>query len=322
MRLRPSASLTKFHWGNFLWISAVHIIAFSTCWYYFTWQAFILFVFLFYMVGMVGITFGFHRLLSHKGFKTNRFIENFAAFCGTLACQGGPVSWIGQHRVHHAYSDQPEDPHDIHKGFWHSHVGFIFNRRYDLDNYDEVSQYCPDIAKRKWFVFLDKYMIPIQFVFGFSLYPLGGLLGHAPGFDYYNAMSFIIWGVFVRLVAGYHVTWLVNSATHKWGSRPNITTDESRNNWWVGLLAFGEGWHNNHHAQPRSARHGWRWWQFDQTWILISTLKFFGLVTKVELPKDPATLNSKPTLKQHYEQYLQKLPLEISPKKALRSQAK
>jgi fatty-acid desaturase len=295
MKLRKAASITKFHWGNFLWISAVHIIAIAFCWIFFTWQALIAFFVMHYLVLMVGITFGFHRLLSHKSFKTKRFIEYFAALCGTLACQGGPISWVGQHRVHHAFSDQDGDPHDIHKGFWHSHIGFIMNRREDLNDISEVSHYCPDIARVPFYQFLEKYMIPIQFVVGFSLFGLGGLLGHAHGFDIFNGLSFIIWGIFVRLTLGYHSTWFVNSATHKWGSRPNKTTDLSCNNWWVGIIAFGEGWHNNHHAQPRSARHGWTWWQFDQTWLLISTLKLVGLVNDVHLPRIEQKNTSQPT---------------------------
>lgn len=285
MKLRDTAAFTKFHWPNFIWITAVHVAALALSWYFFTWQAFFVFLVLHYLVGMVGITFGFHRLLSHKGFKANPFIENMAAICGTLACQGGPISWIGQHRVHHAHSDQPGDPHDINKGFWHSHIGFIFNRRQDLDEIAETSHYCPDIAKRKFMLFLEKNMIPVQVVFSLALFGLGGLFGHAHGFDFFNAASVLVWGTFVRLVVGYHVTWLVNSATHTWGSRPNVTTDKSCNNWWVGILAFGEGWHNNHHAQPRAARHGWHWWQLDQTWIFISILKLFKLVSNITLPK-------------------------------------
>ena len=292
MKLRESASITKFHWGNFLWITAVHISAFSLCWYFFTWQAFVAFLFMHTLVLMVGITFGFHRLLTHKGFKTNRFIENFSALCGTLACQGGPISWIGQHRVHHAYSDQKEDPHDINKGFFHSHIGFIFNRREDLNDIEELAHYCPDIARRPFFQFLEKFMIPIQFAAAFVLFGIGGLIGQTHGFNFFSATSFIIWGILVRLVAGYHATWLVNSATHKWGTRPNVTNDLSRNNWWVGIIAFGEGWHNNHHAQPRVARHGWTWWQFDATWILISTLKAVKLVKNVELPKVNSNIKS------------------------------
>jgi stearoyl-CoA desaturase (delta-9 desaturase) len=245
---------------------------------------------------MVGITFGFHRLLAHKGFKTSSLIQNFAAFCGTMACQGGPISWVGQHRVHHAYSDQAEDPHDMNKGFWHSHIGFIFNRRGDLDAIQEVAHYCPDLAKNKYFMFLENNMIPIQIAIGLLLLLLGGILGNHGTFDWYSAISFLVWGVFVRLVTVYHVTWLVNSATHKWGSRPNATLDDSRNNWWVGLLAFGEGWHNNHHAQPRAARHGWLWWQFDQTWMMISVLKFFKMINNIRLPNQkPQPADSAPT---------------------------
>lgn len=307
MKLRESANTTKFHWGNFLWITAVHLIALSTCWYFFTWQAFFVFLVMHYLVGMVGITFGFHRLLSHKGFKANPVVEFLGAFFGTLACQGGPISWIGQHRVHHAYSDQPEDPHDINKGFWHSHIGFIFNRREDLNNTNEVAQYCPDIAKRKTYQFLESYMIPVQFAVGVFLFGLGGLLGAAHGFDFFNAASFVVWGIFIRLVAGYHVTWLVNSATHKWGSRPNTTTDLSCNNWWVGILAFGEGWHNNHHAQPRAARHGWHWWQLDQTWIFITILKQFKLVSHIVLPKVLAV----PSKKQNFAKDLKNIIPEV-----------
>ncbi len=285
MKLRESSHKINFNWTNFLWISIVHLVAIVASWHFFTWKALIVFFIMHYLVGMVGITFGFHRLLTHKSLKAHPFVTNIAAFFGTLACQGGPISWIGQHRVHHAYSDQNEDPHNINVGFWHSHIGFIFNRRLDLDKVSEVAHYCPDIAQNRYFMFLERYMIPLQFAVGIVLIALGGLLGSGAGFDMHSAISFGIWGTFVRLVAGYHVTWLVNSATHKWGTRPNATTDLSCNNWWVAILAFGEGWHNNHHAQPRVARHGWHWWQLDQTWILISGLKVFKLVDKITLPK-------------------------------------
>jgi stearoyl-CoA desaturase (delta-9 desaturase) len=298
MKLRDSANITKFSWRNFLWISIVHLIAVSLGWYYFTWSAFVIFIVLHYLTGMYGITFGFHRLLSHKSFKAALPVEYSAAFFGTLACQGGPISWVGQHRVHHAFSDKSEDPHNINKGFWHSHIGFIFNRRADLNSSEEVAHYCPDIAKNKYYMFLEKNMIPIQFVVGFLLLGLGGLIGSSPGFDWHNALSFTIWGVFVRLVTIYHVTWFVNSATHKWGTRPIPTNDESRNNWWVGILAFGEGWHNHHHAQPRSARHGWKWWQFDQTWLFINLLESLKLLKDVKRP-NTSILNASVQAAQH-----------------------
>lgn len=301
MKVRQSANQFRFNWYNFIWIGTVHLCAITLCWSFFTWQSFFLFLAMVYLTGMVGITFGFHRLLSHKSFKTTSFIEKCAAFCGTLCCQGGPISWVGQHRVHHAFSDQELDPHNIKQGFWHSHIGYIFNRRHDLDNLNEVAHYCPDIAKQRYFWFLEKNMVLIQVAVGIFFGAIGGILGQQRGFDWHSAISFVTWGIFVRLVVVYHITWFVNSATHKWGSRPNKTTDESRNNWWVGILAFGEGWHNNHHAQPRSARHGWEWWQLDQTWILISILKKWGLVSDIKLP-NPA----QPTAKSS-------LPVEVTP---------
>jgi len=284
MKLRATAQITKFNWYNFIWITSVHIIALSLCWKFFTWPAFFAFIAMYYITGMIGITFGFHRLLTHKALKAVPFVENFAAFCGTLACQGGPISWVGQHRVHHAHSDTQGDPHNIKEGFWHSHVGYIFNRREDLNDLKEVAYYCPDISKNKFFWFLEYNMVPVQFAVGFLLFLIGGFVGEKPGFDWHSGTSFVVWGTFMRLVIGYHITWLVNSATHTWGSQPNKSGDESRNNWWVGILAFGEGWHNNHHAQPRTARHGWTWWQLDQTWIFISILKMFHLVSDLKLP--------------------------------------
>jgi fatty-acid desaturase len=284
MKLRASAQQTRFSWKNFLWILGVHLIAVVGCILFWSWQGFFVFVAMSYVAGMIGITFGFHRLLTHKGFKTPRFIENIAAFCGTLACQGGPISWVGQHRVHHAYSDQEEDPHNIKRGFWYSHILFLFERRQDLDSSEEVAHYCPDIAARPFLQFLEKNMIVIQFAVGIALFIMGGFFGNSQVvFDFYYATSWMVWGIFVRLVWGYHITWLVNSATHSWGSRPNETRDESRNNWWVGILAFGEGWHNNHHAQPRAARHGWKWWQLDQTWMFICALKYAGLIKDIKL---------------------------------------
>jgi len=289
MRLRPSAEITRPSWKNIIWITLVHIVAVSFAVPYFSWQAVVCLAFMHYLVGMFGITFGFHRLLTHKAFAVPRWLENFTAFVGTLACQGGPISWVAAHRNHHMYSDRAEDPHDATRGFWYSHVGWIFNRRQDLDQFEEFQHYAPDLAARPFFRFLENYMIPIQFAFGGVLFPLGGAVGYlsgtATGFDWHMATAFIVYGTFIRLVTGYHVTWFVNSAAHAWGQTPNSTNDLSKNSWWVALVSFGEGWHNNHHAQPRSARHGWEWWQFDQTWVLIRTLETFGLVSGIVEPK-------------------------------------
>lgn len=286
MKLDPSSKIVKFNWKNFLWITLVHVFAFVFSWQYFSLSALFAFLFLYYLTGMIGITFGFHRLLTHKGFYAPGWLKKIAATCGTLCCQGGPISWIGQHRLHHVYSDTPNDPHNAKRGFWYSHIGYIFWRREDLNNVDICARYCPDISKNSFYRFLEDFMIPLQFLFGIVLLLVGGFFfGETKGFDSYQAMSFVTWGVFVRLVVVYNVTWLINSASHLWGGKPNKTKDEARNNLLTSLLSFGEGWHNNHHAQPRSARHGWYWYQFDPTWILICVLKFFGIVKNVQVPR-------------------------------------
>jgi stearoyl-CoA desaturase (delta-9 desaturase) len=290
MKLRSSWQQSEFSWRNVLWIGAVHLIALVGAVPYFSWAGFATFILFYYITGMIGITFGFHRLLAHHGFHAPRWLENFAALCGTLACQGGPINWIGTHRVHHAYSDTPRDPHDVTKGFWYAHFGWLVNLRCDLAQFDEYKHYAPDLAKRPFFVFLENYMIHLQVVLGLSLFALGGtVFAAAPtGFDFHMAMSFTIWGIFVRMIAMYHVTWCVNSVAHMFGDNANRIGDHSKNNAIIGVLAFGEGWHNNHHAHARFARHGWRWWQLDQTWIMIRALEILGVVKNVVRPTEEA----------------------------------
>ena len=302
MRLHSKSKIVKFNWKNFLWISLVHIIAVVYSWQYFSIPALLSFVFLYYLTGMIGITFGFHRLLTHKGFYAPGWIKKIAATCGTLACQGGPISWIGSHRLHHIYSDTAADPHNARRGFWYSHIGYIFFRREDLNDVKICGTYCPDISKNTFYNFLERFMIPLQFVLGVILILVGGFFfGTAKGFDSYSAMSFATWGIFVRLVVVYNVTWLINSASHLWGKEPNKTNDNSKNNVLTSLLAFGEGWHNNHHSQPRSARHGWLWYQFDPTWLLICSLRSLGLIKNVQLPRlkeEPKTNETESPIKQ------------------------
>jgi stearoyl-CoA desaturase (delta-9 desaturase) len=286
MKLRASWQQTEFSWRNVLWIGAVHLIAIAGAIPFFSWQGLIAFGILYYVTGMLGITFCFHRLLTHHGYTAPRWLENFTALCGTLACQGGPINWVATHRIHHAYSDTPRDPHDITKGFWHSHAGWLVNLRCDIAHFDEYKHYAPDLVKRPFMLFLENNMIFVQVLLGVSLFLLGGFVfgDVAGGFDLFMGLSFIVYGIFVRMVAVYHITWFVNSASHTWGDNANKISDHSKNNWWVALLAFGEGWHNNHHAHARFARHGWHWWQFDQTWILIRCLEAVGILKDVVRP--------------------------------------
>lgn len=228
---------------------------------------------LYWITGGIGITLGFHRLVSHRSFQTPKWLEYCLIFCGTLACQGGPIDWIGLHRIHHKYSDTAPDPHDSNRGFWWSHMGWML---YQLPANDDIPRYTQDIKDDPFYKFCQNYFILIQVALGLLLYAFGG-------------WPYVIWGIFVRLVVVFHCTWFVNSATHKFGYQRYESHDNSRNCWWVALLTFGEGWHNNHHAYQFSARHGLAWWEIDTTWITICLLQWLGLARDIKLvPKSAA----------------------------------
>jgi stearoyl-CoA desaturase (delta-9 desaturase) len=255
-------------WATTLFMVGVHLgalLAFLPS--AFSWSAVGLCLFLHWLTAGCGITLGWHRLLTHRSFQTPKWLEYFLVFCGTLAMQGGPIWWVGLHRHHHLYSDQDIDHHDATKGFWWSHMQWMF---YEVPAEQEIPRFTKDIADDPVYRFLDKYFVLVQAVFAIVLYLMGGL-------------PFLVWGGFVRLVLVYHTTWLVNSATHKFGYRTYDSGDRSTNCWWVALIAYGEGWHNNHHAFQYSARHGLRWWEIDLTWMMIRGLQMLGLAQKIKL---------------------------------------
>jgi stearoyl-CoA desaturase (delta-9 desaturase) len=193
------------------------------------------------------------------------------ALFGTLSMQGGPILWVSHHRLHHAHSDTEADPHDSNRGFWWSHWGWMFFMPKERLDFDHYARFAKDLARDPIYRFLNDQMVPLQVAFAALLYVLGG-------------WPFVLWGVFVRLVLVYHCTWLVNSACHTWGYQSHDSRDHSTNLWWVALVVYGEGWHNNHHAEPRSARHGFAWWEFDPTWWTIRLLRGLGIARNVQLP--------------------------------------
>lgn len=264
------ATLTKprIKWINILFLIALHIGALCALLpSNFSWAAVGLAVFLHWVTGGLGITLGFHRLVTHRSFQTPKWLEYFLIGCGTLAFQGGPCEWIGMHRIHHLYSDQIVDPHDSNQGFWWSHLGWLLHH---APAEPEIPRFIKDIADDPVYQFFQKYFLLMQVALAALLFLLGG-------------WSFVFWGVFVRLVVVYHCTWLVNSATHKFGYRTYESGDRSTNCWWVALIVYGEGWHNNHHAFQYSARHGMQWWEIDVTWMTIQLLQVLGLASNVKL---------------------------------------
>jgi fatty-acid desaturase len=238
----------------------------------FSWRNLATAVFLYWVATGLGISMGYHRLHTHRSYKAPLLLEYFFAFCGTLSLEGGPISWVATHRIHHQKSDQPGDPHSPRDGAWWSHMGWLILGESNHSNTKKMAKYAPDVAKHGFYVWLNNYHWVSNVVLAVALVLIGG-------------WPLMLWGSFVRIVFGLHATWLVNSATHMWGARRFATRDQSRNNWWVALITFGEGWHNNHHAHPTSARHGLTWYEFDPSWILIKVLRTVGLISSVHVAK-------------------------------------
>jgi fatty-acid desaturase len=270
----PISAESRYHKLNVLtcvvlvWFHIQAVAAFFT----FTWTNLIAAVVLYWIAGGWGISMGYHRLHTHRGFKTYKLLEYFLAICGTLTLEGGPIFWVATHRLHHQYSDETEDPHTPRvSGFW-AHMGWILFGDAHHNDTARMARYAPDLGKDPFYRWLTTYhWVPLT-ALGFVLLAIGG-------------WAMVNWAIFLRVVVGLHATWLVNSATHLWGRRRFVTKDDSRNSWWVALLTFGEGWHNNHHAHPTSARHGLAWYEFDPTWIVLKVLRTVGVVWDIRVAK-------------------------------------
>jgi stearoyl-CoA desaturase (delta-9 desaturase) len=259
------------NWTNSIAFGLFHLGAVAAL-FVFSWKALAVAVFLFWMCTGLGISMGYHRLHTHRSYQVPLALEYFFAVCGTLTLEGGPIFWVATHRLHHQKSDLPGDPHSPHDGGWWAHMGWLLLGETKHSNASLFSKYAPDLTKDRFYVWLNNYHWVPMIVLGVLLYAMGG----AP---------FVLWGIFLRVVVGLHCTWLVNSATHMWGSRRFETRDDSRNNWLIALITSGEGWHNNHHAHPTSARHGLAWYEFDLSWIQIKTLKSLGIAKAVRVAK-------------------------------------
>ncbi|MGZ4836361.1 MAG: acyl-CoA desaturase [Terriglobales bacterium] len=240
----------------------------------FSWKALALAVLLWWVSGSLGIGMGYHRLLTHRGFKTPRWVEYGLTLCGTLALEGGPFFWVATHRVHHQNADKDGDPHSPRDGGFWSHMGWIISGRVMRNNATELLPYVPDLRKDRFHTWISRWHWVPTVALGIGILVVGG-------------WRYVLWGIFVRTVVGLHATWLVNSATHIWGRQRFNTGDTSTNSFWVAMLTFGEGWHNNHHAHPQSARHGLAWYEFDLNWYQISLLRLLGLASRVQLPRVP-----------------------------------
>jgi fatty-acid desaturase len=257
------------NWFTAIILALFHIGAVAAL-FMFSWRNLAIAAILYYVATGLGISMGYHRLHTHRSYKVPLWLEYFFAVCGSLTLEGGPIFWVATHRLHHQFSDLPGDPHSPNDGAFWSHVGWLLFGETNHNNTKLMSKYAPDLAKHRFYVWLNDYhWIPVT-VLGLTLLAIGGL-------------PMMLWGICLRVVVGLHATWLVNSATHMWGGRRFATRDGSRNNWWVAVISFGEGWHNNHHAHPTSARHGLAWYEFDPSWLLVKALRFFGVAKAVHV---------------------------------------
>mmetsp|Transcript_28085 Transcript_28085/g.52756 ORF Transcript_28085/g.52756 Transcript_28085/m.52756 type:complete len:439 (-) Transcript_28085:223-1539(-) len=262
------------HWskrdkGRLVFFTAIHGLGLLVP-FFFSWKMLAI-QFLVYCVSGLGITYSYHRQLSHRSFKSPKWFEYLWATFGMMGMQGAPLDWASEHRYHHLHTETPLDPHSIYEGFYWSHVGWLLDSEKKEQRCSDMSN-AKDMSKQKFYQLTSKYYKLFVLAHFAIVYALGG-------------MAAIAWRCFF-ISFQYHITWFVNSASHVWGHQEYRTGDQSRNNWWVGILAFGEGWHNNHHAFEYSARHGLRPHQIDTTWMLVRLFQKLGLVTNVKLPTE------------------------------------
>jgi stearoyl-CoA desaturase (delta-9 desaturase) len=258
---------SQLRWNNIDWVvfgftASVHLGALAAP-FFFSWSGLAACIILHWVTCSIGVCLGYHRCLAHKSLKLRQPTEFLTLVCGSLSGEGSPLQWAATHRVHHQRSDLKGDPHSPFDGTFWSHITWLFVRHKPTYCETLYKQYAPELAERPLLQFFQKTQVFWLVACGLVLLALGGL-------------SMLLWGMCVRMVFAYHSTWFVNSATHLWGYRNYDTRDESRNLWWVALLSYGEGWHNNHHAHPSLAPAGHRWWEIDMTWWAIKFLKAIG----------------------------------------------
>ncbi len=240
--------------------------------FHFSWQAFAISLFLLWLSCSVGISMSYHRLLAHRSYRAPKWVEYVLTVCGALAMQGGSIYWVATHRIHHAHTDCPGDPHSPRDGFWWAHVSWVFTGAALHNDTTTTLRYVPHLAQDRFYIWLTRRHFVPTLLLSVLLYAWGG-------------WPMVLCGICLRVVCCWHGTWLVNSVVHRWGSRRFPTRDDSRNCWWVALFSFGGGWHNNHHAHPASARHGLAWYEIDMGWWVIRTLSALRLAKDIRLAR-------------------------------------
>lgn len=281
---RPS----RINWVYAVSVVFYHFVAvFAVLPWFFSWTGVVLAGLGLYVFGTLGINLCYHRLLTHRSFVCPKWLEHGLAVLGVCCLQETPARWVAVHRRHHQHADEQEDPHSPLVSFYWGHVGWVLMENRELSRLALMERYARDILRDRFYVHLERRGVWVWIVLAswVVFFLVGFLVEVVRGVPARDAAQFgasvLVWGVFVRTALVWHITWSVNSVTHRWGYRNYNTDEDSRNNLLVGLLSNGEGWHNNHHADPRSARHGHRWFELDVTWLTIRLLQSAGLARRV-----------------------------------------
>lgn len=287
----PTSSWLGINWRYATPILLVHLAALLALMpNMFSWTGVVLAFLGSYVFGCIGMNVGYHRLITHRGFTCPRWLECTLAVLGACCLEESPIVWSAWHRLHHHASDKARDPHSPLKSFLWGHIGWLFIESENATAGPLKSRYAPDLQRDPFMAWLErrdnwiKVALASWLLYFAAGYATGLLQGASRAEAAQFGASLVVWGCLVRTVLVWHVTWSVNSVAHRWGYRNYETPDNSRNNILIGFLAGGEGWHNNHHAMPSSARHGHKWWEFDLAWATIRTFERLGWAKDVKLP--------------------------------------
>ena len=273
----------------------IHVLALFACVpYLFAWWGIPLVLVGNFIFGSIGINLGYHRMLTHKAASFPRWLEKAFVLCGVCSMEGSPLWWVCIHRMHHQHSDEAGDPHSPQENFFWGHMEWVYTPDLKHKSLYTVEKYIPDLITDPFLRWLHRgnkwvmiYLIHAA-IFAAIGFALGFLIAETAERAIQIGLQVFLWGVVVRTVYVWHITWLVNSASHRWGYRSYGTNDMSRNNWVVAMLTNGEGWHNNHHAAPRACSQGHRWWELDLTFTFVRLLQMIGLAWDVVPVKVPS----------------------------------
>jgi fatty-acid desaturase len=299
---RPGSVTNRIVWRYAVPLATLHLLALAALvpWL-FSWTGVVLLVIGIYFYGALGINIAYHRMLTHRSFKCPLWLERCLVFVALCCLEDSPGSWVATHRLHHNDSDEEPDPHSPLVSFLWGHMGWLLVENRAVRCYSAYERYARDVLRDPFYMRLQRSMLPLWIYAAHAAvyYFIGLAVGWAMTGNWLGGVQFglslLVWGVILRTVCVWHISWTVNSLSHLFGYRTYGTADHSRNNWLVALLTTGEGWHNNHHHDPASASNSHRWWELDGMWWIIRSLEMLGLATDVVRPRHLRQATAEPS---------------------------